>query len=234
MSVCELCGGIGLVRTERGTSAVCACQAEAAAAARIRRVRIPPEFEAATLANFQPAAGTRAAHMLAQRYAQEFPAEKTGLLFTGSVGTGKTHLAAGIARCIAGRGFTCRFVDVAGLLEQLRHSYDPGSQETQYGILAPIFAADLVVIDELGAQRPSEWCFETLELLIGGLYNRLVPVIVTTNLPNLPAGGAEATGYERAARAETLGDRIGTRMFSRLQQMCRAVQVTGPDWRMKR
>jgi DNA replication protein DnaC len=234
MSVCERCGGAGLFRTERGTSAVCGCQAAAQAAARIRRAHIPPAFEAATLENFEATAGTRAALLLAQGYAPEFPAMKTGLLFTGTVGTGKTHLAVGIARCIAGRGFNCRFVDVGSLLEKLRHSYDPGTQETQHGIMAPIYAADLVVIDELGAQRATDWCFETLELLIGGLYNRMVFTIVTTNLPNLPAGGGETNGYERAARAETLGDRIGPRMFSRLQQMCRPVPVTGPDWRARR
>jgi DNA replication protein DnaC len=125
-------------------------------------------------------------------------------------------------------------VDLRELLDRLRSSYDERATENQAQIMRPIFAADLVVIDELGAARPTDWIFETQELLIGGLYNRMVPTVVTTNLPNLAAGAAAASGYERAARPETLGDRIGMRMFSRLQEMCRTVTMNGPDWRSKR
>jgi DNA replication protein DnaC len=242
---CERCGGVGLIRElakDRWISKVCACQAEEQGEIRIRRANLPPGYQAATLENFQAQAHTRQALLLARRYAEEFPPANNrvtdtaaaGLLFTGGVGTGKTHLAAGIAKAIAARGFSPLFVDVRELLQRLRHSYDPGAQETEDGIMAPIFRANLVVIDELGAQRPTEWTFETIELLIGGLYNRMVPTIVTTNLANLPPGGGQANGYERAARAETLGDRIGARMFSRLQQMCRPIEINGPDWRAKR
>ena len=157
------------------------------------------------------------------------------MLLTGSVGTGKTHLAVAALRVLVEtRGVEGRFVDVRVLLDRLRSSYNDDAQESQEQILRPILKADLVVIDELGAARPSDWVFETLELLIGGLYNRVVPVIVTTNLPNLAAGAtAKANGneYARAARPETLGDRIGARMWSRLQQMCASCEMIGPDWR---
>jgi DNA replication protein DnaC len=240
---CYECGGIGLLRRYAGdhwVSVRCSCQAGAAEAARIHRAQIPAGFDLATLENFRPSPHTRDGLMFARRFAEEFlPAnnrtdQPPGLLLHGSVGTGKTHLATGTARAIAARGFQPLFVDVRELLERLRRSYDPGAQETTAQIFAPIWAADLVVIDELGAQRPTEWSFETIELLIGGLYNRVIATIVTTNLPNLAGAEGDTNAYARAARRETLSDRIGARMWSRLQQMCRPVEMTGPDWRTRR
>jgi DNA replication protein DnaC len=209
-------------------------------AALVRRARIPASFEHATLDRFAGGKHTSQGLMAAKQFAREFiPGQRTsGLLFTGSVGTGKTHLAAGILRELAEtKGVEGRFVDVRELLDKLRGSYDDNAQETQAQILRPLLTADLVVIDELGAARPSDWVFETIELLIGGLYNRMTPTIVTTNLPNLGPGASAATAageYSRAARPETLGDRIGARMWSRLQQMCRTVVMDGADYRGKR
>jgi len=243
MATCEQCGGIGLVRKqvcERWVSSVCSCQAAAAAAARIRRIQIPAGFEEATLESFQPSRQTGAALLLARRYVEEFPPAKNragGLLFTGSVGGGKTHLAVGIAQALAGRGFQPLFVHMGSLLEQIKRTFDREAQQSQGQILEPVWKADLVVLDELGAQRPTDWIFEFQELLMGTLYNELRPVIVTSNFPNLAVGGGENGGneYQRATRTETLGDRIGSRMWSRLQQMCRHVDLgNGPDWRTKR
>jgi DNA replication protein DnaC len=207
-------------------------------AARIRRAHLPAGYAQASFANFSPVPQFRTACLLASCYADEFPpltkGEQPGLLFSGNVGTGKTHLAAAIVQAIARRGFQPLFVDLRELLDRLRSSYDDSATESQAQIMRPIFAADLVVIDELGAARPTDWIFETQELLIGGLYNRMTPTLVTTNLPNLAAGAATSSGYERAARPETLGDRIGMRMFSRLQQMCRPIPMNGPDWRARK
>lgn len=236
---CEICDGIGLLRTATG-SQVCGCQAAKRLAALKKRTRIPAGFEHATLDSFVSGPKTVQALMAAKQFVKEFiPGQATsGLLFTGSVGTGKTHLAVGMLLDLAAeKGIEGRFVDVRELLDRLRSSYDNNAQETQAQILKPLLTADLVVIDELGAARPSDWVFETIELLIGGLYNRVIPTVVTTNLANLGPGAslpAAANEYARAARAETLGDRIGTRMWSRLQQMCRSVEMSGTDWRMKR
>lgn len=235
---CPECGGIGLIQTGPHSSRRCSCQLAEAIAGRVRRAGFPPAFNYGDpLKSYRTTEHNRRAQLAAERYIADFVpgGTPTGLLFAGSVGTGKTHLAIGIARrLIETKGIEVRFVDVRELLDRLRSSYDADSAETPTRIVKPIVEADLIVIDELGAARPTDWVFETQELLIGQLYNRMKPVIVTTNLPNLgPGASAEGSGYARAARPETLGDRIGARMFSRLQQMCSAYSINGPDWRSK-
>lgn len=246
MSDCSICGGTGLIPgTAAGglkTSRPCECQLEAAILGRLQRARIPAAFASASFEGYKATQHNRRAIEAAKAFCKGFiPGKRNGdrgLMFTGTVGTGKTHLAIAILRHLtAERGIQGRFVDIRELLDRLRSSYDEGATESHAQIFKPILEADLVVVDELGAARPSDWVFETIELLIGGLYNRLVPVIVTTNLPNLPAGGGlgdSGNGYARAARVETLGDRVGSRIFSRLQQMCAAIEMNGPDYRAGR
>lgn len=235
---CDRCQDIGLIPTATG-SRPCSCQTDQASRIRLNRAEIPERFHGCALENFRPDPQTSWALAAARRYVTDFLPGRAqpgaGLLFTGNVGVGKTHLAAGILRALIDtKGIDGRFVTVAQLLEKLRASYgqDAGQSETQ--ILKPILSADLVVIDELGASRPTEWVFDTVELLIGSLYNQSAAVIVTTNFPNLDAGAGQVQNeYSRAIRPETLGDRIGRRMWSRLQQMCAAVEMHGSDWRAK-
>jgi len=236
MATCSQCHGLGLIRVGNASRA-CSCQFEAQARARIQKAGIPAGYQAAGLDNFECRPHTAAAWHMARRFCEEFlPGSKsaTGLLLSGTTGTGKTHLAVGILRrLIEQKGIEGCFVDIREMLERLRSSYNDDARESQEQILRPLYWADLVVVDDLGASRPTDWAFETIELVIGGLYNRRVPLIVTTNLPN-QGNGAGGTVYERAARPETLGDRIGARMFSRLQEMTVGVEMNGPDWRVSK
>lgn len=228
---CEICGGIGLVPTKAG-SKPCVCQVEARIATRLKRAGIPPEFAGARLDNYVSTGGTSAALFTACRYVEEFlPGQtRTGLLLTGSVGLGKTHLAVGMVRALVrDKGVEARFYDVRELLERLRSTFDDNSPETEHQILDPLFRAELVVLDELGAVRNTDWAMETMEVIIGGLYNRQRPLIATTNYPNAPVAGIKGDIYN--SHPLTLGDRIGARMFSRMQQMCAVIEMTGEDWR---
>jgi DNA replication protein DnaC len=243
---CPECGGSGFLRTTDAAgnpvSRRCACQLAVQADARIRRAEFPAAFEKAIFGNFQPSAGTETAKVMAMRYIEEFipGATNRGLLFTGTVGTGKTHLAIATAKALArDKSVKVRFVHIGELLERLKASFNEDSTDSRDAIWIPIFNAELIVIDELGAAKVSDFVFETQETLIGTLYNTNKPVIVTTNLENIGPGESSAkhpaaNDYARVTRPETLGDRVGARMFSRLQQMCQEVHVYGPDWRAKR
>jgi len=207
----------------------------------VNRIGIPAKFAHCTLESYITGSHSLAAMQMARRYVDEFiPGQtKTGILYYGSVGVGKTHLGIGILRqLVEEKGIEARMVDLRDLFDQLRASYDDRNQytqESQAQILASLLKADLVLIDELGAAKPTDWIFETLELLIGKLYNPAKPVIVTTNFRNAQPGDPyQDNEYKRAARPENLGDRIGRRMWSRLQQMCKPIEIDGPDWRQKK
>ncbi|MGC2112599.1 MAG: ATP-binding protein, partial [Candidatus Korobacteraceae bacterium] len=181
----------------------------------------------------------REARFLAGRFAEEYPTDKTGLLFVGSVGVGKTHLSVGIIKdLIREKSIHCLFCDYRELLKSIQNSYNPSVQATEMEILRPIFEAEVLVLDELGAVRSTEWVFDTVNYLLNSRYNNNKTTIITTNFPDAPEDpNAEVNNLrslseaERAARRETLGDRIGERMRSRLHEMCKKVEIEGTDYR---
>jgi DNA replication protein DnaC len=247
---CPSCGGTGWKSVEvpgkpsRVTR--CNCRIDARAARLLKVARIPARYEHCTLAEFDtdfPGAhhSLAKARLAAGRFVEEYPVEKTGLLFTGTIGTGKTHLAVGILQeLIRGKGVPCRFCDYRELLKEIQNSYNASVQTTELEILRPIFDAEVLVLDELGAVKPTEWVWDTVSHILNSRYNEKKTTIITTNFPNLPPGemqsgrGLSATEAARhAARNETLGDRITERMRSRLLEMCRVVQLDGADFRQK-
>jgi DNA replication protein DnaC len=129
------------------------------------------------------------------------------------------------------KGISCKFCDYRDLLKQIQHSYNPQVSMTELDVLRPVFEAEVLVLDELGAQKPTDWVWDTVALVLNTRYNDKRTTIITTNYPDLPAGGYAATVAERATREETLGDRIGERMRSRLAEMCVPVQLNGQDFR---
>jgi DNA replication protein DnaC len=103
-------------------------------------------------------------------------------------------------------------------------------------ILRPICNAEVLVLDELGAAKPSEWVWDTVAQVLNSRYNDRRTTIITTNYANIAPLGVEPgpNGQLRASmREETLGDRIGERMRSRLQEMCLVVEMQGEDFRQK-
>jgi len=154
--------------------------------------------------------------------------DKTGLLFIGDVGRGKTHLAVGIIKeLILSKGIACFFCDFRELLKNIQNSYNPSVQATELSVLRPVFEAEVLVLDELGAVKPTEWVWDTVSLVLNTRYNDNRTTILTTNFKNEPARASEG----RHGKEETLGDRIGERMRSRLHEMCRIVMMEGEDFR---
>ncbi len=243
--VCPMCAGSGWKPVagapERGVTR-CDCQLQARGSALIAAAHIPKRYEHCELSNFTtdfPGADSSIAlaQISASRFVQEFdPRGGAGLLLVGGIGTGKTHLAVGILKeLIASRGSACLFCDYRELLKQIQNSYNDSVKATELQVLRPVFEAEVLLLDELGAVKPSEWVWDTVSLILNTRYNDNRTTIITTNFADEPAAGVNKSlsSARAASRDETLGDRIGERMRSRLQEMCRIVKMNGPDFRQK-
>jgi DNA replication protein DnaC len=244
MAVCEICDGVGLVRVVdaagKWVSRPCECQAMEREERRLAAARIPERYRHCSLESYEIYHGAdpslREALLTARRFVEEFPVDTAGkgLLYTGSIGVGKTHLAVGVLRrLIRERGVHGLFCDYRELLKNIQNSYNPQVSTTELELLKPVFSAEVLVLDDLGAQKPNEWVWDTVALILNTRYNDNQTTIVTTNYADLPAGGGNLTDAERAAREPTLGDRIGDRMRSRLAEMCVRIKMTGDDLRQK-
>lgn len=203
----------------------------------MKSANIPSRYEHCTLADFEirfegANRSLAAARLAAGRFVEEYPIEKAGLLLIGPIGVGKTHLAVGIMQeLIRSKGVHCRFCDYRELLKEIQNSYNPTVQATELEILQPVFQAEVLVLDELGAVKPTEWVWDTVSHILNTRYNDKRTTIITTNFSDQAAG--QLSGPRAAAREETLGDRIGERMRSRLHEMCRVVQMDGSDFRQR-
>lgn len=247
--VCPHCGGFGVTLIQRkGERFVveCSCRMERKSSQRWQRARVPERYAHCSLENFDtefrgvhPSLGM--ALMATRRFAEGYPLETAGrgLLFTGSIGAGKTHLAVGLLRdLIEQRGATGIFCDYRDLLKQIQNSYNPQVATTEMEILRPVFNAEVLVLDELGAVKPTDWVWDTVAHVLNTRYNDKRTTIITTNYENCASTLVRAQVHDsiqrQSAKAkfeETLGDRIGDRMYSRLQEMCITVTMQGDDFR---
>lgn len=256
-SVCPLCEGLGLTMIHRGGeqfAAECACRTDRKTESRLKRAHIPERYTHCSLESFDT--GFRGADsslgmalMATRRFAEGYPLETEGrgLLLTGSIGAGKTHLAVGLLReLIEQRGAAGIFCDYRDMLKQIQNSYNPQVATTELQILQPVFEAEILVLDELGAVKPTDWVWDTVAHVLNTRYNDKKTTIITTNYPNQPSALVQSqtsvtdrdvsrltstTAAARAMREETLGERIGERMRSRLQEMCITVPMQGDDFR---
>jgi DNA replication protein DnaC len=235
---CALCGDTGWKTVLSGDEkrvTRCDCAARSRAERLVEQAHIPPRYENCTLANYQadgPQRGLAAAKLAAAKFVEQYPLDKTGLLLIGPSGSGKTHLSVAILKdLILSKGVSCLFCDYRELLKQIQNSYNPSVQVTELDLLRPVFHAEVLVLDDLGAVKPTEWVWDTVSVILNTRYNENRTTIITTNFMDGPA--AALAGPRAAAREETLGDRIGERMRSRLGEMCRMVSVNAPDFRQK-
>lgn len=223
---CGSCGGTGWAFVEGKGVRPCQCRLEERKAKLLVDACIPKLYCGATLQSYQP---DRAylSQIRALNYAhtlvRDYPLVDQGVLFQGSIGVGKTHLAVAILRGLIEKGVPCRFYEYRSLLKEIQKSYNPNTRESEMEVLAPLFDCEVIFLDELGAMRPTEWVQETLALIINGRYSEKRLTIFTTNYLD-----------ERLTQAdETLEDRIGARLRSRLYQMCKTVQMDGEDYRKR-
>ena len=151
----------------------------------------------------------------------EYPAVEQGLVLMGTVGVGKTHLAVSVLKGLTERGFNCLFYEFGTLLKEIQDSYNPNTKASELGVLAPVLNAEILVLDELGASKPTDWVRDTMAHIINSRYNDRKLTIFTTNYLD----------ERKREKEETLEDRIGVRLRSRLYEMCKTVEMSGQDFR---
>lgn len=223
---CPLCDGTGWQPVEidgRRRVTRCACWRDALATRLVADARIPRRYQHCDLDNFETYGNDSLVHAVAhaRRLAEAFPVVDRGMFLLGPPGVGKTHLAVAVLRHITrlrgGRGL---FYDTRELLRVIRHTYDPVARASETDVLRPVIQADLLVLDDLGAEKTSEWVEETLNLIVNSRYSERRTTIFTSNYdigdPTDP---------------DSLQVRVGFRMYSRLHEMCEFLHLDGADYR---
>ena len=248
---CTKCGGSGqlLIATDKGRHVrECSCLSKRKLDRAIDRAGVSQRYQNCTVDEYiTDFPGASRSLVLAKMYAAHFvenvlklgSAGTPGIMFIGSIGVGKTHLAAAIlGALIVERGANGLFVDYRELLKKLQHKYAQRGDGSEADILAPVLNAEVLVFDELGATKPTEWVMDTIGYVLNSRYNSCRTTIITTNYANLTATVnqpwmAPSNRLRAVSREETLGDRIGERIRSRLQEMCASLEMQGVDFREK-
>jgi DNA replication protein DnaC len=224
--VCSFCSGTSWEFVPDRGVRPCRCRGEEQRLKLVDAANLPRLYEECTLSNYKPASGNTSqlrAFNQAYRLVESYPGDGRGLLFMGNCGVGKTHLAVAVLRGIIDKGARCLFYDFGALLKAIQSSYSSNHQDSESDVLTPVFDAEVLVLDELGAARPTEWALDTMLHIIRARYNDRRLTIFTSNYLDEPAG----------RDGETLEDRIGVRLRSRLYQMCQTVVIDGDDYRRR-
>jgi DNA replication protein DnaC len=220
--VCAECFGTGTKLDPIKGAIPCPCRKPDRFKKLLAAARIPRRYAECSFDSFKCAPGTSQDNALlaAQRLVAEFPVDR-GLLFMGPAGVGKTHLAVSIIKGLVNKGFGGVFCEFGSLLKEIQDSYNPISKSSELKVLAPIYETDMLVLDELGATIPTDWVRDTMYQIINKRYNDRKLTIFTTNYSDA----------RRLDKEQVLEDRIGTRLRSRLYEMCTKVVLDGGDYR---
>lgn len=201
----------------------CDCWREDVSRKRLADANIPKRYQHCTLANFTAYnESLERAVAQARLLAEAYPVVHRGLFLEGPPGVGKTHVAVAVLKqVIQTTGARGLFYDTRDLLRVIRSTYDPSIRTTELDVLRPVMTADLLVLDDLGAEKTSEWVDETMNLIVNTRYNERRLTMFTSNYPDIPDD----------TEPNSLLFRIGPRMRSRLHEMCEFIGLDGADYR---
>jgi DNA replication protein DnaC len=261
---CPHCFGTGMEVVPSVGARRCRCQSSDERNNLLYSARIPARYRHCTLANYDageselPTSKWKAKREAQIVFDHYLELDGKGLLFVGGVGVGKTHLAAAMLQELVNR-YRVRglFYQFGALLKEIQDSYSPISRSSELKVLEPVFEADVLVLDELGSSKPTDWVRDTMMQIINARYNDKKLTIFTTNyfddlrvdsrLAELKTilerhknsrsvdAGPQIEIVERQIKqllsGEVLEDRIGVALRSRLYEMCKTIVIEGGDYR---
>ena len=201
----------------------CDCWQQQAASSRRSDSRIPRRYQHCDFAGYVTYGNEKLENAVswARRLVERYPVTERGLFLIGPPGVGKTHLTVAVLRAlIEQKGARGVFYDTRELLRVIRSTYDPALRESERDVLRPVMTADVLVLDDLGAEKTSEWVDETLNLIVNTRYSEKRLTLFTSNYVDDPEGPPESLLF-----------RIGRRMRSRLHEMCEFIDLDGADYR---
>ncbi len=241
---CPICGGTFWV--EKGDGVVrCSCYKEYLKKKRIEEAQIPSAYKNKKLENYKPLTNSQGrALKISNEFVKEFLNGKMdrGLLFMGKTGVGKTHLAIGILNALLDEGFRGYFINFIHLIEKIKSSYNPLSQSafSEPEFFNRIKRSHIIVIDELGAQTPTEFAFNKMYDIINYCFSEGISIIFTTNYylmdekrKNPTDIKLDSTSYISKLHKYYLEERISDRLVSRILGKCIKVEIEGIDYRRK-
>lgn len=175
-------------------------------------------FKESSLETFIPRSGAEQVYKFAKLYVNEFDSwEEESLIFWGVPGNGKSHLAAAIANDLDSKGKIVVFISMPDLLEKIRGTFNKNSSESEEQIMKALHACDLLIIDDIGAEKVTEWVEEIIFRIVDGRYRKKKPILATSNLqPKLLAG------------------KIGERSYDRLTEMSQTIENKATSYRREK
>ncbi|AQU79752.1 hypothetical protein AJGP001_10955 [Planococcus faecalis] len=221
---------IDVLGKTRWVQPICKCEAEIQKAEletyknaqREREVRelfsiseLGKRFEESDFANFDSRPGAENAEKIARYYADNF--EEFGLesiLLWGVPGNGKSHLAAAVHNQLRKKGKVVVFVSMPDLLKKIKNTFDKGNTDSEEQILKALNVCDLLIIDDIGAEKTSEWVQEILFLIIDNRYRRNKPIMATSNL-----------------EPKFLAEQIGKRSYDRIVEISQSIENKATSYR---
>jgi DNA replication protein DnaC len=175
-------------------------------------------FNGSNFSNFTVREGAEKCYKLAQKYVAEFEEwEGESLIFWGEPGNGKSHLATAVANELTNRGKRVVFISMPDLLEKIKATFNKNSTESEAEIMKGLQMADLLIIDDIGAEKVSDWVQEVIFRIVDGRYKKIKPIMATSNL-----------------EPKELAERIGKRAYDRLIEISQPIKNEATSYRREK
>ena len=213
----------------------------------INNAQIPARYTNACLSDFTNTNGNGKEILLKLRaWLNHFKTkEDQGFIISGPVGVGKTLILAAITKALIARGFKTQFIDFFQLISQIKACY--ANKQSEQTLIAPLIDVDVLIIDELGKGRNTEFELTILDQLIMGRYNQNKAIVASTNCSiqakketltknfyEIPLDQKSESQQSSMLDFGTLEDRVGSRIYSRLMETTISFELTGNDYRKQK